>query len=197
MSLPVEIRCEILSLLLERDKEVMDVSANATFESYEMVPVDTRLFTVSRQMQEEAKVVFFRSNTIHVHITHYTLPFFLINPSPSIQQLRKVHLSISHYFHAPTKPEMAENLEKVADLLKKCKKLAQLKILQSCPEDDFPKISKNIFRDSLEYVTRVQGVGEVILTDTEPPQDDDYSRIVPPEETMTRLKTIMQTPRTE
>ena len=51
--------------------------------------------------------------------------------------------------------------------------------------------------DSLEYFTRVQGVGEMILTNTEPPQEDYLSRIFPPEEMMTRLKTVMQSPKTE
>lgn len=70
MGLPVETRCEILRLLLERNKELTDVSPNADFVSYAKVPVDTRLFAVSRQMKADAQLVFFRSNQFRVHVTH-------------------------------------------------------------------------------------------------------------------------------
>ena len=69
MGLPVEVRCEILRLLLERDKLLTDISLNTTYESYKMVPVDTRLFAVSRQMQADAQAIFFRSNTFRVEIS--------------------------------------------------------------------------------------------------------------------------------
>ncbi|KAF6221985.1 hypothetical protein HO133_001953 [Letharia lupina] len=197
MGLPTETRCEILRLLLERIKEVTDVSLKKSFESYNMVPVDTRLFAVSRQMQVDAEVVFFRSNTIHVHVEHYDLPFFITNPPPSIRELRKVHLSISHYSSMPTQPVLAENLEKLADLLKDCKKLVQLKISQLCRSGEFPKVSTHVLRDSLEYFTRVRGVSEVVLTDLEPPKDDNAALIYAPEKVTTRLKAIMQSPKTE
>lgn len=207
MGLPVEMRCEILRLLLERNKELTDVSANATFpnatfpnatfEPYEMVPVDTRLFAVSRQMQEDAKIVFFSSNTIRMPITLCRLPLFIRKPPPSIRQLRKVHVSIIHNFEVLDQPRLAENLERVADLLKECKKLVQLKILQSCLDSLRDTYSKHLFRESLEYFTRVQEVGEVILTEDEPPKDVGFSWIVPPEDMITRLKTVMQSPKTE
>lgn len=200
MGLPVEIRCEILRLLLERDKLLTDISPNATYESYKMVPVDTCLFAVSRQMHADAQAVFFRSNTFRVRISGIGilgLPFFIEYPPPSTEDFRKFHLSIFHHSQPLTQPRLTERLETVIDMLKECKQLIQLKILQFGDHSDFTKIPQNIFEDSLEFFTQVQGVKQVILSDSEPPNDDYYSPIVAPEKVLTRLETIMQSPKAE
>lgn len=121
MGLPTEIRCKILRLLLGRNKEVTYVDPNKHFDLYMIVPVDTRLFAVNRQMQADAEVVFFRSNTINVHVTHNYLSYFITSPRRSMQEIRKIHLWIEHEPKPLTQPLLASNLAKVADLLKECK----------------------------------------------------------------------------
>ena len=201
MGLPVEVRCEFLRLLLERDKLLTGRSPNATYESYKMVPVDTRLFAVSRQMQADAQAVFFRSNTFRVEIPGlWKLPFFIEYPTPSTEDFRKFHLSIFHGSVPQTQPRLTENLKTVIDMLQECKQLIQLKILQFGQfgyHGDCAKIPQCIFQDCLKLFTQVQGVKEVILTDSEPPKDDRKSPIVAPENVLTRLKTIMQSPKAE
>ena len=102
---------------------------------------------------------------------------------------------IFHECVLQTQPRLTEKLKTIIDMLKECKQLIQLKILQFGDHGDFAKIPQVIFQDCLELFTQVQGVKEVILIDSEPPKMDRDSPVVAPEKVLTRLKTIMQSPK--
>lgn len=171
------------------------MSPNADFVSYAKVPVDTRLFAVSRQMKADAQLVFFRSNQFRVHVTHSHLSFYMRSPSSMVRAMKKVHLSISHTSGPRTLPNLAVNLDRADDTLNECTNLVQLKISQSWNDEDSDGYSKEIIEESLEYFTRIRGVGEVVFTNSESRPGDEYL-VVASEAIVTRLTAILQSPKT-
>ena len=153
-------------------------------DGHQVMPVDVRLFAVSRAMKAEAEAVFYHSNIFEVY-TNEPLPLFIRQAAAAgdgeasqhpVLGLRRIHIHFP--FHKPRSngdhnehvqrvayQELLEHTETIAKALVKCRKLEQIRFTgRSCnrPQcrkqdlgEDFPRL--------VGLFGEVRGVGEVVF----------------------------------
>ena len=126
--LPSELRIHTLRYLLKCDKDVRQMPADRTANSPAVVPIDLRLFAVSRRMSNEAEEVFYNANMLRLDIEKdmQELPLWIRRPVDASRKARSVHLRICQD-HYGGMPGLLYRLKLVTHGLMQCPNLAILK----------------------------------------------------------------------
>ena len=128
MKLPSELASKILKLLLARNNRVQQLPAGCSTTSYQRVPIDTRLFSVSHAIKAVAEEPVFSHNQFVIHLSNL-LPIFVLQSlnGKSFYQIRlipRLHIyckpAAKHGVHADG---MAAGQDTLANALALCKRL--------------------------------------------------------------------------
>ena len=161
--LPSEVRIHILGYLLKNDKDVRQMPADKTTNSPALVPVDLRLFAVSRQMKNEAEDLFYTQNMLRLDI-HYDmqdLPIWIRQPKDVGKKARSVHLRIGQGpEHAI--PALKHWLNIVTQSLMQFQSLNVLKITPFCDGCwELPGYRED-FDEAIEVLTNLRRIQTVL-----------------------------------
>ncbi|MCJ1451569.1 hypothetical protein MMC28_001909 [Mycoblastus sanguinarius] len=171
MDLPPEIRIMILRLLLRWEQELTAMDADQ--EHYcDYLPLDVRIFAVSRIMQAEAEQVFYQGNTLRIYLDDH-LPMSIRRASKSktptsLQWLKRIRIVILRSpkltatgLDESYRDQQVRKAKILVDALKHCTRLVQVKITSFInePEDDL-RLDEH-FNELLDEIATLKGVEDV------------------------------------
>lgn len=154
MQLPPELTSGILKLLLARSKGVQQLPADLSTKCYFKVPVDTRLFAVSRAMPTLAEDVFFAHNRFVIHL-YDRLPLSILR-SLTKQNFRHVRLIPQLHIHCELTARVGAHpnalkprLKMLANVLALCTRIRGRILLDRTGSDD----QSVVFADNVHPLT--------------------------------------------
>lgn len=164
LDLALELRGEIYTMVLEREKALTQMNADGSTDD-EDGPVDVRIFSVCRQVFAEAVDVFYKINILRVTVSHDDdLPLFISAstgrkaPRPTTR-LRRVDLYLN-YFPPETKRWTESVLRSVCEVLSKCERLIEIRITANSQQSRVDSMHRDFDR-MLELMSVIKGVGGV------------------------------------
>lgn len=162
LSLPIEIRREVIRFYLQRPREVTQMPDNCSANSDRQNPVDLRLLAVSRQMLSETEGLLYATNIIHVSFQRLDdLPLWVRKPCSAATFIRRVHI-VMKTVHEDVIEDYKGSLRRVVSVLKLCASLALVKVtlwgLEWEKEGPNPMMD-----DLLECIKTLRGVRSVVF----------------------------------
>ena len=196
--LPLELRTQIITPMLKRDKELQQMPEDQSTHDDWLYPIDVRLFAVSRQMNLEATRVFYSSNVFRIETTEGDkLPLWIRGPASPIrpiQHMQRIHI-LTRYLDEDVLPYLDRNLTPISRALRHCESLVSLRISMCIWSTVAPKFRQGLDDILWRSFSDLRGLEELIFG--EKVKLDGREEIFPPigsKELHERLREVVTTP---
>ena len=165
--LPFELRRIILSYQLKQRKPVLQIPPNFKGEDKGFLPVDTRIFAVSKRVREEADTVFYAENIFRLNVCGYEdweLPLWITSPPVGARAMRSVDLCIQPCYDDSGFTALLRQLPQITRVLKQCRNLERLRILPHTFVETFSSNDED--RDlAIDCLKDFSNIGEVVVSE--------------------------------
>ena len=176
LDLKPNIRAKIYRLVLPRDSTVIQMEPDGSAgleENNESAPVDVRIFTVNKQMYEEATEVFFVENDVlisPVDVGNAGLPLSMFRPDDQgsygtlISKLKRLHIVIPMSKTLQTR-RLEWILKRVCKVLAEHCHLTKVRITPAAQSSWYVPELDTAMDGLLETLKVIRGVKTVVFTD--------------------------------
>ena len=175
VDLPCELRRRMIGLMIGGRRRVAHMDANDSAGLSDRkggVPVDVRLFAVSRAMKEEAMAVFFQDNIFKIPIwlegAFCSVPLFIRSATKSwpLECLKRVEVGIEVDSYSATK-QLIPFVKTVCDVLSRCRQLIEVRFSPFCIRSNHTGLHDATCDELLEMFEVVKGVSRVVFSTDE------------------------------